>query len=99
MGEAGKRVIEMIVTVLVSNQGMPPLSVLLAAIVFSVAAPVVAAVLFLPVMLLAGPHSAILPSPLAGMVWFAAIASVILVPAWLARVVYRLRRPAAGSSP
>jgi hypothetical protein len=70
----------------------------LAAIVFSVAAPVVAAVLFLPVMLLAGPHSSVLPLPLAVMVWFAAIASVILVPAWLARHVYRLRRPRAGSS-
>jgi hypothetical protein len=74
-------------------------AVLLAAIAFSIAAPVIAAVLFLPVMLVAGPGSSMLPLPLAGMIWFAAIASVILVPAWLARLVYRWRRPAASSSP
>jgi hypothetical protein len=72
---------------------------LLAALAFCVGAPVVAAVLFLPVMLLAGPSSAVLPTPLAGVVWLAAIASVFLVPAWLARLVYRRWLPVPTPHP
>jgi hypothetical protein len=62
---------------------------LLAVLVFPLAAALLVAVLFLPVMLLAGPGSRMLPLPLAGLVWFAAVGLVILVPAWLARLVYR----------
>lgn len=72
------------------------IAILLAAIVFCVAVAVIAAILWLPVALLAGPASSMLPRPLAAMVWLAAIAAVIAVPGRLARHVYRLRRPPAG---
>lgn len=71
----------------------------LAAVVFCVALPVVAAILWLPVALVAGPGSSMLPWPLQFMVQLAAIAAVIGIPAWLARYAYRRRWPFAGSPP
>jgi hypothetical protein len=72
------------------------IAILLAAIVFCVAVPVIAVVLWLPVALLAGPGSSLLPWPLKVVVWLAAIAAVFGGPAWLARYVYRLWWPSAG---
>jgi hypothetical protein len=70
----------------------------LAVLVFLLAAALVAAALFLPLMLLAGPGSRMLPLPLAVLVWLAGIGLWILVPAWLARFVYRWLAAAGPSA-
>jgi hypothetical protein len=64
-------------------------SVALAALTFLLSAPAVAAALFFPVMLLAGPHSSILPSPLQTVVVLLGLLSVLALPAWLSFRVYR----------
>jgi hypothetical protein len=74
-------------------------AIALAALVFCVAVPVVAAILWLPVALLAGPGSSMLPWPLEVVVQLAAVAAVFGIAAWLARYVYRMLRPGAGPPP
>lgn len=65
----------------------------LSALAFALAVPIVVAILFFPVMLLAGPHSDLLPHFLQGGVVVAAWVSVVAIPVWLARLTYlRLRR-------
>ena len=66
----------------------------LAALLFVVAVPVAAALLFFPVMLLAGPHSDLLPGELQPVILLAGWAAVVGVPAWCARALFRrLTRP------
>jgi hypothetical protein len=75
------------------------LALLLAALLFVVAVPAVAALLFFPVMLLAGPHSDILPGVLQPVVLLAGWAAVVGVPAWCARGLFRrLSRPSPPSA-
>jgi hypothetical protein len=70
----------------------------LAALLFVVAVAAVAALLFFPVMLLAGPHSDLLPATLQPVVLLAGWAAVVGVPAWCARALFRrLTRPALPS--
>lgn len=64
-------------------------ALLLAGVVFVAAVPVVAALLFFPVMILGGPHSSMLPGFLQPIVLFAGWAAVVAAPAWLAAAVYR----------
>jgi hypothetical protein len=64
-------------------------AVALAVAVFIVGVPAIAALLFFPVMYLAGAHTGVLSGPLAGAVWVAGAAAAILVPAWLAVRTYR----------
>ena len=64
-------------------------AVVLAVAVFIVGVPAIAALLFFPVMYLAGAHTGVLSGPPAGAVWVAGVAAAILVPAWLAVRTYR----------
>lgn len=64
-------------------------AVALAVGVFIVGVPAIAAILFFPVMYLAGAHTGVLSGPLAGAVWVAGVGASILVPAWLAVRTYR----------
>lgn len=64
-------------------------AVALAVAVFIVGVPAIAAILFFPVMYLAGAHTGVLSGPLAGAVWAAGIGVSILVPVWLAVRTYR----------
>lgn len=65
----------------------------LSVVAFVLAAPLVVAVLFFPVMFLAGPHSDLLPDFAEVGVGYIAWAAVIVVPTWLARLMFRrLRR-------
>jgi hypothetical protein len=69
-------------------------ALVLAVLLFVVVAPAVAALLFFPVMLLAGPHSDLLPSALQPVVLLSGWAAVVGVPAWCARALFRrLTRP------
>jgi hypothetical protein len=73
-------------------------AVVLAVAVFIVGVPAIAALLFFPVMYLAGAHTGVLSGPLAGAVWAAGVAAAILVPAWLAvRTYRRILNPAAAA--
>ena len=64
-------------------------SIALASLTFVLSVPVVAAALFFPVMILAGPHSSLLPSPLQTAVVLLGWLSVVAVPAWLSLKVFR----------
>lgn len=61
----------------------------LAGLTFLLGVPCVAAVLFFPVILVAGPHSDMLPSMLQAPILIMAWLAVVALPAWLARRVYR----------
>jgi len=63
--------------------------ILVAALTWVVAIPIVAAILFLPVMILAGPHSSALPSAIQPAVLLLGWISVVAVPSWLAVRVFR----------
>ena len=67
-------------------------AVLLSLATFVIGVPLVAAILWFPVILLAGPHSSILPSAIQSLVLLGGLASVAVVPAWLALKVYRRAR-------
>jgi hypothetical protein len=73
------------------------LAVLAGIVVFTAGVLAVAAILFLPVMYLAGAHTGVLSGALAGAVWVAGIGASVLIPAWLAiRTYRRVLRPAAA---
>ena len=76
-------------------------AVALAVAVFILCVPVVAAILFFPVMYLAGAHTGVFSGLLAGAVWAAGVATSILVPVWLAVRTYRryAKSAAAARSP
>jgi hypothetical protein len=65
------------------------LACLLALATWLVATPMVAAILFFPVMILAGPHSSLLPRASQGVVLIAAWGLVIAIPVCLARAAFR----------
>jgi hypothetical protein len=62
---------------------------LLAGAVFVLGVPVTAAVLFLPVVFLAGPHSDLLPGVVQPVVWVAGWLAVVAAPLWAAVRAYR----------
>ena len=64
---------------------------LLAGLTFVASLLLLAAILFFPILWLAGPHSDVLPQPLAVLV--VALAWIVLagIPSWLAIRVYRSR--------
>jgi hypothetical protein len=64
---------------------------LLAGAVFVLGVPVAAAVLFLPVVFLAGPHSDLLPGVVQPVVWVAGWLAVVVAPIWVAVRAYRWR--------
>ena len=63
--------------------------VLIAFIVWSAAVAVLSPVIFLVMVVLAGPHSSILPSAVQPAVWLLGWAAVLLVPALVARMAWR----------
>jgi len=65
------------------------LAIMIATAVFIVGVPAVAAILFFPVMYLAGAHTGVLSGALAGAVWVVGVAAAIAFPAWLAIRTYR----------
>jgi len=62
---------------------------LLAVTVFVLGVPAVAAILFFPVMYLAGAHTGVLSGLLAGVVWVVGLGATVVVPAWFAVWTYR----------
>lgn len=74
-------------------------AILLAAAVFILGVPVVAAVLFFPVMVLAGAHTGVLSGPPAAAVWVVGVAATVLLPAWLAIRTYRRYLGSGPASP
>jgi hypothetical protein len=74
--------------------------VLLTALAFTLALCVAAALAFAAVMLLAGPHAGLLPKLAETVVLALGWLVVLLVPAAVARLVWRLLgRPPSGSRP
>jgi hypothetical protein len=63
--------------------------VLIAFIVWSAAVAVLSPMVFLVMVVLAGPHSSILPSAVQPAVWLLGWAAVLLVPALVARMAWR----------
>lgn len=62
---------------------------LLAGLVFVLGVPVTAAVLFLPIVYLAEPHSDLLPGAVQPVVWVAGWLAVVAAPVWAAVRAYR----------
>lgn len=62
---------------------------LIAGVIFVLGVPVTAAVLFFPVVLLAGPHSDLLPGAVQPVVWVAGWLAVVVAPVWAAVRAYR----------
>jgi hypothetical protein len=71
------------------NSRRRALAIALAIAVLIIGIPAVAAVLFFPVMYLAGAHTGVLSGALAGAVWVAGVAAAVALPAWLALRIYR----------
>jgi hypothetical protein len=61
---------------------------LLAMIVWIVSTAVLAPILFVLVVVLAGPHSSVLPSAIQPAVLFLGWATLLAAPAWIARKVW-----------
>jgi membrane protein implicated in regulation of membrane protease activity len=64
-------------------------SMVFATLTFVLLALLIAALLFFPVMFLAGPHSSLLPTPLQTAIIILCWLAIIAVPAWLAVKVFR----------
>jgi hypothetical protein len=60
--------------------------------------PAIAAILFFPVMYLAGAHTGLLSGALAGAVWVAGVAAAVAFPAWLALRTYRRMMNSAAAA-
>lgn len=70
--------------------------IFLACLVWLVSTAILAPVIFFTVILLAGPHSSMLPSAIQPVVAVVGLIVLLGAPIWLARRVLRKRSPAPG---
>ena len=77
----------------------PIARVLIAFIAWSAALVVLSPIVFVVMVVLAGPHSSMLPSAIQPVVWLLGWAAVLLVPALVARMAWRRTQPPSPSAP
>jgi hypothetical protein len=70
--------------------------ILAGVVTWVLAVPLVAALLFLPVMILAGPHSSVLPSAIQPAILVLGYLAVVAVPSWVAVRVFRRMKARAA---
>ncbi|HET9270241.1 MAG TPA: hypothetical protein VFO31_18825 [Vicinamibacterales bacterium] len=77
----------------------PVARVLIAFIAWSGAFAVLSPIVFFVTVLLAGPHSSMLPSAVQPAVWLLGWAAVLLVPVLVARMAWRRTQPPSPPAP